>query len=265
MMRRPRLSRRLTAALLVLAVIGCVGNGAPSVARAAPPESKLQLHVVDAIEFVIDHELSRERLEELAGHMRDVERQMQDELGVPPLEKTVRVYLFATHAAFSNYVRQHIPSVGRTDAAVRHGVFLLRQERPFVFLASNDDLVQSLRHETVHVVLNTSHPALPIWIDEGLAQCYENPDGSHHSERAERVLKNDLLRRGAPKAQSLEKLRTMSQLGPREYAGCWANLEALLASPSGRTTLSDYLANLREGKSATSLSHSTTPLDKRVR
>lgn len=265
MTRRPRLSRPSAAALLVLAFLACIANSAPSVLQAAPPAWRLQLHVVDAIEFVTDHELSRERLEELAGHMRDVERQMQDELGVPALEKTVRVYLFATHAAFSDYVRQHIPSVGRTDAAVRHGVFLLRQERPFVFLASNDDLVQSLRHETVHVVLNTSHPALPIWIDEGLAQCYEDPDGSHHSQRAERVLKNDLLRRGVPKAQSLEKLRTMSQLGPREYAGCWANLEAILESPSGRETLHDYLAGLRDGKRATPLSQVMTLLEKPVR
>lgn len=255
MNRRSEPSRRSTEALLVVAVLFCVADGAANVARAASPASKLQLHVVDAIEFVTDHELSRERLQELAGHMRSVERQMQDELGVPPIEKTVRVYLFESHAAFSDYVRQHIPSVGRTDAAVRHGVFLLRQERPFVFLAANADLIQSLRHETVHVVLNTSHSALPIWIDEGLAQCYEDPDGSHHSERAERVLKKDLLRRAAPKPQSLEKLKTMSQLGPREYAGCWANLEALLDSPTGRRKLHDYLADLREGRTPTPLSH----------
>lgn len=256
---------RRARSLLLVIVLCSLANVATRGAIAADRSARLQLQVVDAIEFVTDHELSRERLEELAGHMRSVERQMQDELGVPPLEKTVRVYLFATHAAFSDYVRQHIPSVGRTDAAVRHGVFLLRQERPFVFLAAGENLIQSLRHETVHAVLNTSHPALPIWIDEGLAQCYEDPDGGHRSARAERVLKKDLLRRAAPRPQSLEKLKTMSQLGPREYAGCWANLETLLGSPAGRATLRTYLADLREGKAPAPLSQSSTFLGERGR
>jgi hypothetical protein len=250
--------RMLRTAALLLALV--------PLARAAGASPELRLQVAEGIEFVTDHDLSSARLSELAGHVRDVERRLQEELDVPAVEEPVRIYLFATQAAFGHYVRQHIPGVGRLDTAGRHGIFLLRNGKPYVFVVVGDDVVPSLRHETVHVVLNTSHPGLPIWIDEGLAQCYEATDGTHWSDRAAEALEKDLLRRGVPKASALAKLRTMPQLGPREYAGCWAHMRGMVEDESGgRVRLRAYLAALRAGETPPALHEGMRPMALGVR
>lgn len=209
--------------------------------------SRLKQHVVRGIEFVVDHEISQDKLDELAGNVDDVQQQINDDLGVPAIEGTVRIYLFARQRDFSHFVLQNIRSVTWPETLGRHGIFLLRDSRPYVFLVDGPSIVPSLRHEIVHVVLNGSHPDLPIWIDEGLAQCYEATDGSHWSDRAARILANDLLRRDSPTLDKLSRLSTMSQLGPREYAGCWANMRYLLNDlQTGRPALCKYLKSLRD-------------------
>jgi hypothetical protein len=169
-----------------------------------------------------------------------------DELDVPAIEETVRIYLFARQRDFSHFVLQHVRSVTWPETLGRHGIFLLREGRPYVFLVDGPSVASSLRHEIVHVVLNGSHPELPIWIDEGLAQCYESADGRHWSDRAARILANDLLHRDPPTPEKLGRLKSMSQLGPREYAGAWAVMQYLLDDvDSGRPALRDYLLAIR--------------------
>ena len=225
--------------------------------------SARQLHVVRGVEFVVDEAISTEQLDELAENAAAVQQQLVEELAVPPIEGPVRIYLFAHQKDFSRYVLENIPSVNRSETLGRHGIFLLRQGRPYVFLVKGDDLVRSLRHECVHVVLNVSHPGLPIWMDEGLAQCYEASDGSHWSDRAARVLSKDVMRRAPPTAESLTKLRSMSQLGTREYAGCWANLHHLLEDEdAGRPALRAYLAALMDGNEKPTLAVRIPPLNR---
>lgn len=207
-----------------------------------------KLHVTRGVEFVVSAATDENLLDELAAEFETIQQRLVEDLEVPPVEVPVRFYLFDTRKAFSDYVTEHVPSVQRFDTLGRHGIFLLRQDKPYVFLLKSDDLVRSLRHESVHVVLNVHHRGLPIWMDEGLAQCYEDAHDDYWSDRAAEVLDKDLLRRAPPKIDALTKLKVMSQLGPREYAGCWANVRSLLRDEhEGRDALRAYLAELRSG------------------
>lgn len=236
-----RICLRFTAAAALLAVVSWLRAEDP-----ANNAASLRLHVVRSIEFVVDHKIAQEYLNELASNVESVQQQLSEELDVPPIEQTVRVYLFARQKEFSRFVLENVRSVSWPETLGRHGIFVLRQGHPYVFLVDGPTTICDLRHEIVHVNLNVSHPGLPIWIDEGLAQCYEAADGSHWNDRAARILLKDVLRRAVPAQSALGRLSTMAQMGSREYAGSWANMNYVLDDEkSGRSALRDYLAALR--------------------
>lgn len=203
--------------------------------------------VVEGIEFITDHDIPRERLTALATQVQDVQQRLADELDLPPIESTLRIYLFDARRAFSLYVQQMIPTVGWTETMGRHGIFLQRDGQPYVFLLVSDELEQSLRHETVHVVLNAAIPDAPIWLDEGLAQCYESGDPAHHSERAASVLRKDWLRRDPPTLDGLTRNTTMRQMSPRDYAGAWHHVSRALNDDAARARLRTALKSLQRG------------------
>ena len=144
-----------------------------------------------------------------------------------------------------------------------NGVVRKRLEVRKASFASADETMQLTGMEIGGVTAFGLPDGLPIWIDEGLAQCYEASDGSHWSDRAARFLSKDVMRRASPTAESLARLRSMSQLGSREYAGCWANLNHLLEDEdAGRPALREYLAALRDGNEQPKLAVRIPPLSR---
>lgn len=248
-----------------LALAGWFGTGAWLLASAvARRTARLRTSVVNGFEFITDHARSRRNLEFLAGQIESVERELGATLGVPPIPGTLRIFVFARQSAFSQHVRQHIPSVRRADSARRHGLFLLRRRVPYIFLVEGDGLVTSLRHETAHAALNASHPRLPLWIDEGLAQCFESGSGDHWNDRSAGLLEHAFVRRRNLHSRSLESLSVMRQMGPSEYAGCWAHIYQLLRSEFGREALRTYLGDLRDGRTPATLSDALATIAHRV-
>jgi hypothetical protein len=243
------------AARVLVALVGllCVCTVAVH-ADEATSSSRLRKHFVRGVEFVVDFEVTAERLAELAGHVHDVREQVTADLGILSSDQPLRFYLFGTQREFSRYVQKHIPSVDATDTLGRHGIFLQRRGNAYVFLVDHPELIASLRHECVHVMLNGAFSDTPIWIDEGLAQCYENPDGTRWSQRAYDKLCGSILRRSPPTAESLAQLQVMPQMGAREYAGAWAYMYLMLEDVEhGRPLLRAYLASLGQGTPADAL------------
>jgi hypothetical protein len=213
---------------------------------------RLRYRKVSELEFACGPSISDERLDELARHVGDVQQLLEDELALST-SAALRIFVFDSRREFAIYVQQRIPSVSWAQTAGRHGIFLLRDGQPYIFMLDSDDGVRSLRHEIVHAVLNSACPGVPIWFDEGLAQCYESADGSHHSERAAKLLKSDWLHREPPTVAELSKPQVMSQMSPRLYAGAWHHLSRLLDSEDGRLVVRQYLAAIRDGETAPAL------------
>ena len=236
--RRP--TRHLARGLILIAAL--------TTGLSAADRPQLRMAVVEGIEFIADHDIPRERLTELAACVTGVQERLADELGLPPVENMLRIFLFDDRRAFSLYVRQMIPAVNWTETMGRHGIFLQREGQSYVFLLVSDELDQSLRHETVHVVLNAAVPDAPIWLDEGLAQCYEAEDGTHYSGRAASILHNDWLRREPPSLESLVQNTSMREMSPRDYAGAWHHVSRCLHDDAARDQLRSALAALQRGE-----------------
>jgi len=229
--------------LLLLSIL--LGNTASA-------QTRTSFHVTHAgrFQFVADYKFTQAK--QAGRELETLAQKLWSELMIPDKRTPVRVYLFSTQDAFSAYVRQHIPSLKQADTN-RTAMFLLRNEKPYIFAVATSKLTLNLRHEFVHVLLNTAHNDVPIWLDEGLAEYYEVRDGEQQEFRKLLLRQNRLFWK--PKISRLERLKTMSQLGVVEYAEGWSWVHLLMrGSKTHRQIIPKYLADLRKDVSTSQIS-----------
>ena len=209
--------------------------------------------------FITDHPFDQS--EQYAEELTELGQQLNTDLGVAEITDPVRIYIFRSRRQYSAYVRKHIPYLTRFDTH-RRAMFLRRNGKSYVFAVQSKGLCESLRHEYVHVVLNSAIPNLPIWLDEGLATYYEKVDEKDsrplkqpgwRAEMGSR-LRKELNRGWSPDVRRLERLNQMPQMGPLEYAEAWAWVHFLKhGPPQVDGLLNQYLSDLAAGKTAETL------------
>lgn len=194
--------------------------------------------------FYSDFELKKDQ--PLFKELSDLRESIYTELKVPPSNTLVQVYLFEDRAKYETYMKGKYPSLPKRKA------FFVAQPRR---LGGSDDLLvytswgksiqQDLRHELTHAVLHSALKDVPLWLDEGLAECYEMPpawNGVNYQHVS--VLLQD------PKFQfnldRLEKMVEVKDMTPTEYREAWAWTHLMLkTSPEAKQVLLGYLADLR--------------------
>ncbi|MBT6157227.1 MAG: hypothetical protein HOL01_04370 [Planctomycetaceae bacterium] len=237
---------RLSTAFLGLLLLS-VTAVRPAVAQNGSP---FQVTHAGRFQFVADYRFTQSK--QAGIELESMAQKLWSELMIPDKRTPVRVYLFSTQKAFSRYVRQHIPTLTQADTN-RTAMFLLRNGTPYIFAVATSELMLNLRHEFVHVLLNTSHENLPIWLDEGIAEFYETKDGRQQEFSQLLSRQNRLFWK--PSIGRLERLKTMSQLGIVEYAEGWSWVNLLMqGSTSSRQVIPRYLADLRKGVQSPSIS-----------
>lgn len=156
----------------------------------------------------------------------------------PPIE----VYILDDRKAFTHFLTFHYP-----ELPPRRAFFLAHGDRRVVYTFLGDRLEEDLRHEATHALLHVAVGVLPLWLDEGLAEYFEGPDGRRgvNSEHLAR-LPADLASGWTPDLARLETLKTVRQMTPRDYRESWAWAHYLLnGTDTGKAALLDYLAGLR--------------------
>ncbi|HXE53290.1 MAG TPA: DUF1570 domain-containing protein [Tepidisphaeraceae bacterium] len=181
-----------------------------------------------------------------------------------PLE----VYLFRRESEYTRFTNGHMRNSG--------GVFLAGYNLLAAFLEGQgrDQLRRTLQHEAFHQFAhNVISPRLPVWLNEGLAQFFEeglwNGDGFKLGEvppRRIRQLQADIK---ADRLIEFRKLLTMTseqwsrrlvasrEDGNTQYNQSWAMVHFLVRAQDSRgeflyrSYLVDMLRNLNEGKDGT--------------
>lgn len=157
----------------------------------------------------------------------------------PPIE----VYILKDRDAFGHFLRFYYP-----ELPPRRAFFLAQGPKRMVYTFTNDRLDEDLRHEGTHALLHLTTGDLPLWLDEGLAEYFEGPDGRDglNPEHIAR-LPDDLKAGWKPDLARLEKLANVREMTPRDYRESWAWVHLLLnGPPPGKAALLAYLADLRE-------------------
>jgi hypothetical protein len=185
--------------------------------------------------------------------LQSLENDIAANLGVrvtaeaPPVE----VYILNDRQSFMHFLKFYYP-----ELPPRRAFFLAQGTQRVVFTFLGERLEEDLRHEATHALLNVAYGDLPLWLDEGLAEYFEGPEGEHglNAEHLGR-LPRDLADGWKPDLLHLETLRSVRQMTPRDYRESWAWIHYLLnGSGSGKAALLSYLADLHADPEAAPLS-----------
>lgn len=222
---------------LCAALSGCRGmplHLSPPGAHDVPVEP-LVFHCED-FELAHNHRLVRELIAE-----RD---DIAGTLSLPPSDEQVHVNLYRDADAYSQILKQRFPSVPS-----RRAFFVETDTRLEVYAHWSDRVAEDLRHEVAHGYLHASVPALPLWLDEGLAEYFEVPRGYGGLNRPHLQLLVDMIEHNGwrPDLERLEQLSAAGDMEQADYAESWAWVYFLLEStPQRRDLLTGYLADMRE-------------------
>lgn len=167
-----------------------------------------------------------------------------DTLNLESGTQPIHVYLFHDADAYTKFLTEQYPTVPQ-----RRAFFVESDTQLAVYAHASDRVGEDLRHEVAHGYMHSSVPALPLWLDEGLAEYFEVPQGKAGFNQPHVELLTDMAEHNhwQPNLQRLEKLNSVAEMGQAEYAESWLWVYYLLESdPKHHEFLTDYLRDLRD-------------------
>jgi hypothetical protein len=184
---------------------------------------------------------------------------LHERLGTPLSNEPIHVYLFGNEERFAKYLRMYHPLFPS-----RRAFFMETDTRLTVYAYWGDRVADDLRHEVTHGYLHAVCPRIPLWLDEGLAEYFEVPRGTHGLNRPKVELLAALMARGPwqPDLARLESIEPTVDMTQQQYAEAWAWVHWLLEAPmEGHALLPRYLADLRRDGTAAPISARLRPIE----
>ena len=206
-------------------------------------------HVLDAGPYRIATNKPLTTDDPAVGGLIALEKQVGRTLDLPtPTELTpIEIYILDDRATFNHFLKYYYP-----ELPPRRAFFFAQGERRVIYAYRGERMDEDLRHEACHALLHGAVGDLPLWLDEGLAEYFEQPTPSRGLNREHlSYLPADLKDQWQPNLERLEKLVDVRQMTPRDYRESWAWVHYLLnTTPQHRQALITYVADQR--------SHATT-------
>jgi hypothetical protein len=172
--------------------------------------------------------------------LNDLERDLSQHMGFrPPVaEDPVEIYVLDDREAFEHFLKFYFP-----ELPPRRAFFLAQGTERVIYAYSSDRLEEDLRHEATHAELRGAYGDLPLWLDEGLAEYFENDLSRPETLRPRlELIAADLSGDWSPNLERLEGLTDIHQMTQRDYREAWGWVHLLLNGPEpGRTLLLAYL------------------------
>lgn len=193
-----------------------------------------QLLVRSDVKLPKDHPL----IDDLSKLRGEISRTLE----LPMQEEQVTVYLFGDQLRYAQYMQTAYPQL-----PPRRAYFIGTSKELAVYTFWGDRVQEDLRHEYTHGVLHATLKAVPLWLDEGLAEYFEVTDGPTGMNREYAVrLTSAIENKWRPDLARLERLTKVDQMQKADYQESWAWVHFLLhEGPETRAVLLDYLQDLR--------------------
>ncbi len=186
-------------------------------------------------------------LDELVARRTDISQLLE----LPTSDEPINVYLFEDQDEFYHFVTRKHPTFPN-----RRALFVKNDTALNVFAYWGDRVAEDLRHEVTHGYVHSVVPAIPLWLDEGIAEYFEVTRGRQGFNPAHIYMLANRIRRGewVPNLMRLEELETPESMLQVDYAESWLWVHFLLDfSAESRELLQRYLNELKEDGSADSL------------
>ena len=182
-------------------------------------------------------------LERIWAELGEVDFELSAATGIRATDGRVEIVLFASRQSYLEYLAARVP-----QAAARRAIFLKNGSISQVYAYNSRSLVVDLRHEMTHVRVHQHMPYAPLWLDEGLAEYFEEEEAARpRSSRREAVRWKARLG-SSPSLISLEKIPSAEAMGAEEYRSSWAWICFLINDGAGsRQTLQNYVEEVHRG------------------
>ncbi len=202
-----------------------------------------------AFAFQVDFELS-EIASELAS-LDEVAAELSSTLKIPAPREKILARVLPDEASWRAFFQKTFPGVAYRTAMFERKEYLFdaRKERLYAFRGPT--LEVDLRHEGTHALLAASlRRSVPIWLDEGLAEYFEETprERAENPDRTTKVVAR--LENGsfAP-LERLESVSVMTAATNAFYLDSWAWTNYLLNDSSEtRAIVSEYLNDLARSR-----------------
>lgn len=152
----------------------------------------------------------------------------------------IHVIVLADQQEFESYLQRHYPGLKSSRA------MFIRDRGPGVVLTWwHPQWLTDARHEVTHAFLHSRNLAIPLWLDEGLAEYFEHDaSGSDHPVHAGPI-RAQLKFGQIADLDEQEKWSTHSQLTAEQYRDAWGTVAFLMHhSDASKDEFLAYLEDL---------------------
>lgn len=243
-------SYRVAAAILAMLLLyGCASDallrspvdGQMSKATESSKNEMATRFVRWPLTFVSDFDLQPEH--PLVEEMVQLRERVTKTLSFDRPEEPIQVFLYQDDARYEAFWKERFP-----NTPVRRAVFLETPVRKALYIHWGDKAAEDVRHEVTHGYLHSMAPAIPLWLDEGLAEYFETPETAEGKNAAHIALLKRSLKDGSwePNLKRLEQMTDMAQMRQIDYAESWLWTYWLLHTErEKREFLGTYLKSVR--------------------
>jgi hypothetical protein len=203
---------------------------------AAPPAP------AELLVFDCDFDLSQ--MQRLVDELKLERDLVYKTLDLPHSDEPVHIHLYRDEEKYREFLVHHFPSVPQ-----RRAFFVETDTTLDVYAHLSDRVGEDLRHEVAHAYLHSVVPAIPLWLDEGLAEYFEVPRGRGGLNQPHLDLLSDMMEHNGwrPNMPRLEAIKSAADMDQADYAESWAWVYLLLHSPPERCgILKTYLAEIHD-------------------
>lgn len=209
-------------------------------------------HSVESEQLLVLSDVPLDRTHPLIVDLVQLREQVAETLQLPMNERRVVVYLFGSELQYRQYLETAYPGL-----PPRRAYFVGTPDELAVYTFWGERIQEDLRHEFTHGLLHASLKAVPLWLDEGLAEYFEvvsDAPGRVNVDYAGRLV-TAATNGWQPDMRRLEQMEQVSQMQRVDYQEAWAWAHFLLhSSADTRSILLSYLQELRTSSSPGPLS-----------
>jgi hypothetical protein len=194
--------------------------------------------------FVCRADFSLTDIQGTLDDLAQLQAELVRSLHVPAAGESVELYLFHDKTTYTRYVRRYLPNV-----PYRRALYVKGRGPGRVFAYWSRQFEVDLRHECTHALLHASLPVVPLWLDEGLAQCFETPASQRRfGDSRLGSLRWNVQLGAVTKLEDLEKMGDLLEMGQTQYRDAWAWTHFMVLGPAAaREELVGLLADIRRG------------------
>lgn len=176
-------------------------------------------------------------------HLKSVSDELTATLNVKSSGDPIQILIFADQRGYLEHLMATIPLCRHKKA-----IFVRVGHVSRIYAYQTRSLNADLRHEMTHALLHQHLPFLPLWLDEGLAEYFEEDLNRGSSSRASNLRWK--ARVGwRPSLKSLEAIPSVEKMDADDYRDSWAWACLLMnESPESRQLLVTFLERIRDGK-----------------